>query len=182
MTTQPLHLTTATRADALYLVPDRKVSRLSHVPPGRSLHLLDIENLMGGPFAGKHALQSASAQYRRVAAVKDSDLVIVGCNPRLAWETDAAWPGAEVRVGIGPDGADRALLSAVSDDLWIARRFDRVIVGSGDGIFANTIMALKGWGIAVGVVSLRTSLSLALRQCADFTWYLPGSDSLGVCA
>ena len=182
MTTQPLHLNTATRPDALYLVPDRVVPRLAYVPAGRTLHLVDIENLMGGPFAGEHALQSASAEYRRVAAVRPSDIVTVACNPALAFDAGDAWPEAELRVGPGPDGADRALLSRISDDRWVARRFDRVVIGSGDGIFANATGALKQWGVAVGVVSLKTSLAFPLRQCADFVWHLPEPESPEACA
>jgi hypothetical protein len=53
------------------------------------------------------------------------------------------WPGALIRWGRGPDGADKVLL-AEADPTDVARRFDRLVIASGDHIFgalANEVRA-----------------------------------------
>jgi len=167
---------------SLYVVPTRGVDRLAHAPPGRTLHLVDVENLMGGPQEGEGALRRASVEYREVAPVQAGDHVIVACNPHLAVAVHQVWAGARILLGYGPDGADRALLREVEDNRWIARRFDRVIVGSGDAIFADASTGLQRWGIAVGVASLESALSFRLLQRADFVRLLTDRVLMEVCA
>jgi uncharacterized LabA/DUF88 family protein len=62
----------------------------------------------------------------------------------------------------GPDGADLALIQAMMTER-IPERFRRVVLGSGDGIFAEVCALLQAAGCAVAVVSRKESLSRALR-------------------
>jgi hypothetical protein len=73
----------------------------------------------------------------------------------------------------GPDGADRRLL-AEAETPYVSDHYDRVVVGSGDGIFAGRALELRRAGVVVGVVSRRRSLSGDLRRVASFTRSLDG--------
>lgn len=158
---------------SLYAVPERRVPRAAFVPAGRSLHLVDVENLMGGPQLGDTALREALAGYRTSAPVTEGDHVIIGANPRLGPAAKTAWPGARLVVSGGPDGADIALLDAVRDIDFIAARYDRIVVGSGDGVFEVVVREFRSRGLAVGVVSLRQGLSFALGTSASFVRLMP---------
>jgi hypothetical protein len=162
----------------LYAVPDRVVERAPHVPVGRTLHLVDIENLMGGPFTGDNAMRESCRRYREAACVGLRDHVVIACNPALALEAARNWPGRLLVAGRGPDGADLALLEQVRDARWVAQRFDRVVIGSGDGIFYDTAVALRSYGIAVGIVAVEGRLSRSLARTAHFIRVLPGSQKL----
>lgn len=157
----------------LYAVPERRVPRAAFVPAGRSLHLVDVENLMAGPELGDTVLREALVGYRTSAPVSDGDHVIIGANPQLGLAAKTAWPGARLVVRGGPDGADIALLEAVRDVDFIAARYDQIVVGSGDGVFEVVVREFRSRGLAVGVVSLRRGLSYALGTSASFVRLMP---------
>jgi hypothetical protein len=161
------------RSNNLYEVPDRALPLRRHLPAGRALHILDIENLMGGPREGATSLHITSQLYRTAVRISTSDQVVVGANPRLAVDLWPEWKGTHLVFGKGPDGADKALLSTINDARNIASRFDRVVIGSGDGIFTNAVYALRSLGIAVGVVGRERTVSHALANAADFVVFIP---------
>lgn len=134
-----------------------------HRPIGRTLHLIDVENLSGGRAAGPKAVAPALADYRRTIDVGADDHVVLGSGPLLAVAAGRSWPGARLVVGRGVDGADRALLRA-ADPAFLAARFDRVVVASGDHAFAGLVSELRARGVAVVVVSRPGSLSADLRR------------------
>ena len=157
----------------IYVQPERRIERAAYVPPGRTLHLLDLENLMGGPMSGPIALIQASLAFRQLAVVRATDLVVVGVNPHLGYSAKACWPDGLVVLGLGPDGADRALLKQVENARWTAARFDRVVIGSGDGVFAESATRLRELGIPVVVISRESSLSHLLARSVDAVSILP---------
>lgn len=160
-------------------VPPRDRSRAGFVPAGRTLHLVDVENLMGGPLSGPLALRAAVTAYNALAPVQPGDHVIVGVNPQLALAVFDVWPQARLVVRGGPDGADNALIAAVSDVAWTASRYDRLVVGSGDGIFSVVIAAYRAAGIPVGVVSRPSSLSISTAAVASTVALIPrGKESV----
>jgi len=112
-------------------------------------------------------------RYRSVMRIAPHDLVEVALDAS-AWRCVAfALPRRwRVRFGYGRDGADRALLHAV--DLRVAvGRFDRVVIGSGDGAFAGLAEGLTGAGRRVDVVSRPGSLSGRLARAATVVVPLP---------
>lgn len=163
----------------LYIVPERRTPRAGHVPVGRALHLVDIENLMGGPFAGIDAMTEAAAQYRQAAWVQEDDHVWIGVNPGLMIEAQTSWQGCRLLVGGGKDGADKALIREVSDAVRIASLYDRLMIGSGDGIFQIVAAAFTALGIPVGVVSRPRSLAHLLAESASFVRYVTTTAALG---
>jgi uncharacterized LabA/DUF88 family protein len=61
--------------------------------------------------------------------------------------------------------ADNLLVEAAE---WAAstRRYDRVVIGSGDGIFVAAFDVLAAAGVSVEVVSRRQALAASLRRRA----------------
>jgi hypothetical protein len=133
---------------------------------GRTLHLLDIENLVGDPCADDASVMTAVEAYKEAAGVGPHDLAVMASNGRLAMAAGLAWPGALLRVGRGPDGADLALLAEAVPEV-VAPRFSRVVVGSGDGIFADLARQLGLLGNRVVVVARGGGIAARLRAVAE---------------
>ena len=72
----------------------------------------------------------------------------------------------------GLDGADLALLDEVAE-IELLRRFDRVCIGSGDGIFAAAAAKIAAAGVEVTVVTRPRALSGRLRLATMDVRYLP---------
>jgi len=162
----------------LRLVPDERLLRADHIPAERTLHLVDLENLMGGPFQSVEAMHYASDWYRHTAPVRPADHVIVAVNPKLAVVARSEWPRILMRVAKGPDGADLALIKELQDPSWVASHYGRVMVGSGDGIFAPAIEAMRAHGITVGVLARERQVSRALRRSANFVTLFSRADAV----
>lgn len=149
------------------------------LPAGRSLHLIDVENLIGGPMAGVEAIGQANVAYRSTVTVRAGDHVVIGVNPALLLDMATAWPGARPVVGHGPDGADHALLAQTRPD-DVAARFDRLVIGSGDAIFSGLTAESVRNGLVVLVVSRRESLSRILAVAAQHIRYLEQQVTKGI--
>lgn len=148
-------------------IKTRSARRPASRPRGRTLHLLDVENLAGGTSNGDGGVAAALAAYRATVRVSPADHVVLGTGPTFACSAAAAWPGARLRVGHGIDGADLALLGDV-DPAFAATRYDRVVIGSGDHIFCSLVSALRPLGVAVVVVAPASAISRDLRRLAPF--------------
>jgi hypothetical protein len=140
----------------------------------RTLHVIDLENLASDADRTAGEFLDVMDRYRSVVRIAGDDLVEVAVDAsawrRVAFALPRSW---RVRFGYGHDGADRALLRAV--DLRVAaRRFDRVVIGSGDGAFAGLAEGLTVAGRGVEVVSRAGSLSRRLARAATVVVVLPG--------
>jgi len=142
-----------------------------HLPAGRTLHLVDLENLAGGSGVGDVDVDQALARYERVVRVRPVDHRIVACGRRLAFQAKDRWSGALVKAAHGVDGADRALL-AEAGPAFVRSHYDRVVVASGDHGFTELVVELDAGGVDVCVVSRRDSLARRLREVAPVVWYL----------
>ena len=145
-----------------------------HGTPGRTLHLIDIENLVRGSGATPAQVACALAAYRATVAIGPGDHVVIASGRRLLMDAGLAWPGARLLLGAGVDGADLALLDA-SLPAAVAAADDRVVSGSGDGIFAARAAELRRAGLMVAVVSLGESLAIDLSDNAAFVRRLPAT-------
>lgn len=137
----------------------------------RTLHLVDVDNLLGDPRQATQASVDATlAAYRHAARVVPADLVVVATNPGLALEVGLAWPGALLRAARVPDGADLALLVDLDDHLAAGafpHRFCRVVIGGGDHIYEPAARRLTAVGTHVVVVSRPEALARCLRESAS---------------
>ena len=141
---------------------------------GRSYHLVDIENLLALTH-GRPVGALAGTLYDRVVGVGADDLVTVAADVTRVFDTKAAFPGARVWAGWGRDGADKALIKTLDIEL-IARRFETVIIGSGDNGFVDVAHQARQHGLNVVVVSRPSSLGRHLASYADFVIEMPDLD------
>lgn len=128
----------------------------------RTLHLVDVDNLLGDPLTADTGIIGGTlAEYRLAARFEPGDhAVVASCSdPAHALAVRAAWPGVLHRMRRGVDGAELALLEEAQ---WAAqpRRYDRVVLGSDDRIFLVAVDVLRACDIEVQVVSRRDSRSM----------------------
>jgi hypothetical protein len=137
----------------------------------RTLHLVDVDNLLGDPRQASPASVAATlAAYRRAVRVLPVDLVVVATNPGLALDVGLAWPGPLLRAARGPDGADLALLADLADLMAAGAfpgRLSRVVFGGGDHIYEPAARRLAAAGTQVVVVSRPGALARRLRESAS---------------
>ena len=136
---------------------------------GRTVHLIDAENLLGSPRFTAQEARQLEIRYRAKIGIADSDQVIVASSHLSAPSLWFGWsPEARRMVRSGRDGADLELVSVVTRE-HLARRCSNVVIASGDGIFAAVAAQLQKNGCRVSVVcanraSLSTRLALAVRD------------------
>jgi hypothetical protein len=136
--------------------------------------LVDIENLVAG-----HATRSEVRALWRVLAqeapgITANDHVVIGGNRYVAKKFSTTIGGDNIKwvVGAGgPDGADRALLAATKVH-QIAKRYDDLIIMSGDHAFTELAVLARRLGLRIHVVTTkrrngRPSLSRQLAAAAD---------------
>lgn len=131
----------------------------------RTLVLIDIENLCGGPdnVSALHRYirylydQSASAGWMPVIAT--STYTAARC-PDLWW----TWHDARRLHRSGPDAADLELIETLNEPL--ARRCQHIEIWSGDHIFSSAAIRLRGSGSTVTVRAAPGMLARKLRHAA----------------
>lgn len=139
--------------------------RRHHVPAGRTLHLIDIENLVAGRHdCDEEALDMFDAYLDQIDVGAD-DHMVVACSHAAAPHVIWAWRTARLVFRSGPDGADLALLDEAKPD-WVEDHYDRVVVASGDGIFAGLANELRARRIPVIVAIGDSGLSGDLARAA----------------
>ena len=131
---------------------------------------------MGGPRAGMAALHQVVSYFRDAVPRAEGDHYIIGVNPRVGAIAKACWPSAKLVTRSGPDGADIALIEQVKNVRFIAAWYDRIVIGSGDGVFVHVARAYRHQGLVVEVASRRRSLSRDLGSVASVVRILPELD------
>jgi hypothetical protein len=141
----------------------------------RTLHLVDLENLLGDPRAGAATALATFDAYLDAAGWRPDDHVIVATNPWLMTKIAFDLPVPASRHAVhGRDGADTMLLSLAPTDL-VVKRYGRLVIGSGDGIFTGRARAVHEGGVAVDVVARPDGCSTRLHPFGC-TFMVPASD------
>ena len=149
---------------------NRPMTRIDVVKK-RSIHLIDLENLLESPIFSELEALVAFEAFKAVADAAEGDHLVVATSHHGA---EAAWfgcPGARRLVRSGRDGADLALVDVIELEN-LAGRYDRVVIGSGDGIFAFPAASLQQSGCEVTVVSRVGTLSTKLLLAVTDVRYL----------
>ena len=147
-----------------------QVRKLTSIPR-RTLVLVDIENLTG-------CFRLTRADTRRIARlVNDATSAsrtqtIVASSRHNAPNVVFDWPHARFVGGRGPNAADLALTSVIENE-GIEHRYDHVIIGSGDGIFAHPAAWLATQGIRVTALVGVGGLSRRFRLSCHDVLFLP---------
>ena len=135
----------------------------------RSLHLVDIENLLKDPHCDDvEYIDATIANYRCVSGWQSGDQVLVAANRWLSRKllfSLSSWT-CRLFTAQGPDGADLRLLEEGAQEKLLGQ-FDQLVVGSGDGIFAGVVATSKKLGMKSVTVARRSSLSRKLATVSD---------------
>ncbi|MGC5615682.1 NYN domain-containing protein [Georgenia sp. Z1491] len=147
----------------------------------RRLVLVDLENVVRGGVSTPQLARTGRAIIESQVGVGEHEQVVVATDVTGVFNARTAWSGARLRIGTGPDGADRALLEVLDEGL--PERFDELVLVSGDGIFADPVGRLVRRGLPVRVAAWSWSLSRRLRRAASETilldpWFV--TDAPGV--
>lgn len=138
--------------------------------PHRTITLVDLENLLAeARTQPTRAWKPILDAFRMALAPYGPNLLVVGTGPSLLFSARLVFPEARLVLGRGVDGADLALLNACKDVRHMSQRFDRFIVASGDGIFAERAASMVAAGLEVGVISQPQCLARRLRKAACWT-------------
>lgn len=130
----------------------RSLCRRQSLRRGRAIHLLDIENLTGAPSPTTREALETMAAYQAVVPIGPADQFVVAVNHTALLAVGIALRGVQLLARSGPDGADRALAETAYHDR-IDLRFERAVIGSGDGYFTELAVWLANAGLHVTVVS-----------------------------
>lgn len=148
------------------------VARRSSLARGRRLVLVDIENIAGGACLTAESVRSVKELLTDIAQLIDLDHVVVATSHVGLLEVGTNWNGVRYVVRSGRDGADLALLDVLTED--IPNRYEKVLLASGDGIFAPALAELAAAGVATTVLGRRGCVARTLQMAASRVLYLPG--------
>lgn len=141
----------------------------------RRYFLVDVENATHGAKATRQELADLwKVLTEQAPGVAPHDHVVVGASRGVARKYRDVIGAHNVKWVLGadaPDGADGALLAAI-DLNQVSRRYDELVIFSGDHAFAGLARAAKAAGLAVHVITTehpeqRTMLSRELSAIAD---------------
>lgn len=129
----------------------------------RTAYFLDLDNLAGSGQPSKEQVEEVLESFESDFQPDPSDQVFCfGTHTSAMW-AGFARPGYVTRSGVGRDGADRRLLD-LADPAWLSTRFGRVVIGSGDGIFAGLVDELRMAGLEVELMTGRGFLHQSLYR------------------
>lgn len=142
-----------------------KRNSIKKIHEGQSLIMVDIENQVG---ASELTAESVIEVRTALDLLEGANLMhVVACSHHNAKAVMFNWPKARIILKSGKDGADLALIEVATDER-VGKRFDRVVIASGDGIFASVAKDLSNEGVQVCIVCGRGALSKNLKiQCPN---------------
>ncbi|GAA1740428.1 hypothetical protein GCM10009809_39950 [Isoptericola hypogeus] len=149
----------------------RRAQRNADLARGRTLHLVDVENICGTGRLTADRVRNARELVAPHPQAPGSHLWVVAASSSDAALALAGWENARRVAQHGKDGADRALLEALDEQ--VAARYSHVVVYSGDGIFADPLARLSAHGVGTTVVARPEQLSARLRLAARRIVLLP---------
>lgn len=137
--------------------------------------LFDVENPTCGAKASCEQLAAFWGMLKQQGpGITLHDHVVAGASRSVVRKYRPVIHGPNVKWVVGadaPDGADRALLAAI-DMQRVARKYDELVIISGDHAFADLARRAKTFGLTVQVVTAqhpeqRSMLSRDLAAAAD---------------
>jgi hypothetical protein len=146
--------------------PTALIGSIIRKAQGRLIHLIDIENIAGGPYLTVEAVERAKEIYLRSGLYQLGDLVYIACSRANAFNVGVGWREGHLVCATGRDGADFELIKAIERER-IPERFAQVVIASGDGIFTTRAEVLRRQGVEVTVVAPTGGLSTRLRRAAS---------------
>ena len=147
---------------------------MSVIYESRRAHYVDIENLCGLGLPKHDQIMLAMTRFQFAIGSTSGERLTVACNHKVAPVVGFALglSGAQLQRGSGPDGADNALLEVLIDDLERGR-VNRIVIGSGDGCFAEALVPYRHLLEEIIFVAPTGSLSKRSYEIGDICYLLP---------
>lgn len=137
---------------------------------GRSLYLVDIENIVGASEISESQVVEAREALHSVAAPGPRDQFYLASSHHNAAAAGFGWPGAQKEFKSGPDGADFMIIKKIIE-VGNCMNFDHVYIASGDGCMAYYVDYLASLGVRVTILANRRGLSHEMRYAdAEVLW------------
>lgn len=134
----------------------------------RRIIAIDIENICRKPRPSEGDVLKAREAIEAIAEPRDRDAVIIGTSHSSNWLAAAsAWPGALQAFQRGHNGADLAIISALSS--YDYGTVSEVLFFGGDGIFAKTLKEIAQSGTLVHVFSHADCTSRSIYRAPGYT-------------
>ena len=146
----------------------------------RTIHLVDLENLSGEAFAGPAVTRRAIDTYLHLADWRVGDKVTIVTNRLHARTAVFEIPPIAHTFHPSPagvDAADHVLIAHADVDLIEQQRFGRLVIGSGDHIFAGLAAAAMRAGVEVWIIGRYSSIARELRETASQTRHMTTTSS-----
>lgn len=131
----------------------------------RSLHLVDVENLLGSDSPTRRNVARCMGAYRELGVLREDDVIVVACNPAIGVSVGLSWRSARLIVRRGSSGADLPLVDVALRER-VESRFDQVVVASGDGLLVDVVDSLQRRCVTIAVGAPPESLLRRLRMAA----------------
>jgi hypothetical protein len=142
----------------------------------RELHLLDIENLLGGSqFSAQDVAQFRDFYLAANDVAEDAHIVIATSSAEGLVEAGLGWQHARTIFRNGHDGADLALLEVI-DTEHVTERFTKIVIASGDGIFARAAEQMFDQGIDVSVFAPALAVSGQFSHASQLVHLFSSAD------
>lgn len=133
----------------------------------RELHLIDIENELGTGHVKEADIALFRTFYLKANNVPaDAHIVVASSSSQNLLASAFGWSGARTVWLPGHDGADRALLEIAYKEN-VEKRYSKVVIASGDHIFAEAAVELQNLGVKVKVFASAVFISLILRAACE---------------
>lgn len=138
----------------------------------RELHLIDIENELGtGEVRAADIARFRTFYLGANQVPANAHIVVATSSSQSLLEAAVGWPGARTVWLPGQDGADRALLEVAYEEN-VEKRYNKVVIASGDHIFAEAAESLQNLGVKVKVFARAVFISVILRaSCNEVELY-----------
>lgn len=149
-----------------------KAKTVRALSKGRSIHLIDIENLcMESNPTEEHVAQARAAYFQKVQpGANDLFHVTVSSKKNMAAAV-FGWGNAAFGCKEGHDGADY-LLAELMLDPELGERFEKVYLASGDGGLVPFASNLVRKGVSVEIVAVPSAMSAQYRFIGANVSYL----------
>jgi hypothetical protein len=140
--------------------------------PNRALHIVDVENEIGGRDFGLADARHLRNVWNATVPCGETDQYVVATGKSTLGEVAFGWPGAVHRARSGADGADMEIVNYLEDIDYIASRFTEVYVGTGDHYMQEVVGKLIEAGVHVTLVARK-------KENVHHTfWTTPGLDMM----
>lgn len=138
----------------------------------KTCHVIDLENQLFGldHKVTEDVVVKWWGLYRQQAVgIGPTDVVYVGVSERNRWMLRAL-RDTKVRSKIGhsgPDGADLALLASVWVPHLVSRGIEKLVLATGDHLFAPLAVDARAHGLQVQIVASHLDVSAELKNAAS---------------